>query len=69
MYEDGEGLLVPPLGYVLAASCSLVVAGLIRVCCGWKSSQPTLILSCSCENMPTCISKSVLYSVVAAVIV
>lgn len=68
MYEDGECLLVPLLGYVLAASCSLVVTGLIRVCCGWKLSLLTLIPSCSHENMPARISKSVLYFIVAAVI-
>lgn len=54
--------LVPPLGCVLAASCSLVVAGLCWV--GWKSSQLTLV---PCENMHTRICKSVLYFIVAAV--
>lgn len=60
--------VVPPLGCVLAASCSLVVAGLFWVCFGWKSSQLTLIPSCSRENMHTRICKSVPYFIVAAVI-
>lgn len=55
-------------GMVLAASCSLVVAGLFWVCFGWESSQLTLILSSSRENMHTRILKSVLYFIIAAVI-
>lgn len=35
--------MVHPLGYVWAASCSLVEAGLFWVSFGWKSSQLTLI--------------------------